>query len=82
MTSKDFIDLLVSQYDEKKATPKEKDCYEHILKVKQDLEILEQLKEILSMDYLVRVYGYEMAKRLQTYLKSNDIVKEWLENGK
>ena len=44
-------------------------------------EILDQLKEILSMDYLVRVYGYDMAKRLQTYLKSNDIVKRWL-NGK
>lgn len=48
---------------------------------KQD-QILDQLKEILSMDYLVRVYDFEMAKRLQTYLKSNDIVKEWLENGK
>lgn len=43
------------------------------------LEILEQLKEILSMNYLVRVYGYEMAKRLQTYLKSNDAVKRWLD---
>lgn len=48
----------------------------------KDLEILDQLKEILSMDYLVRVYGYEMAKRLQTYLKSNDAVKRWLENDK
>lgn len=43
------------------------------------LKVLDQLKEILSMDYLVRVYDYEMAKRLQTYLKSNDIVKEWLD---
>ena len=48
----------------------------------QDLEVLDQLKEILSMDYLVRVYGYDMAKRLQTYLKSNDIVKNWLERKK
>lgn len=47
--------------------------------VEKDLEVLEQLKEILSMDYLVRVYGYEMAKKLQTYLKSNDAVKRWLD---
>ena len=50
--------------------------------IEKDLQVLDQLKEILSMDYLVRVYGYDMAKRLQTYLKSNDIVKEWLENDK
>ena len=48
-------------------------------KMGRDLEVLDQLKEILSMDYLVRVYGYDMAKKLQTYLKSNDIVKEWLD---
>lgn len=47
--------------------------------IMKQLKVLDQLKEILSMDYLVRVYGYEMAKRLQTYLKSNDIVKNWLE---
>lgn len=47
--------------------------------VEKDLEVLDQLKEILSMDYLVRVYGYEMAKRLQTYLKSNEVVKRWLD---
>ena len=54
---------------------------EQVEELIKDLEILNQLKEILSMDYLVRVYGYDMAKRLQTYLKSNDVVKRWL-NGK
>lgn len=49
------------------------------IEIVKDLEVLDQLKEILSMDYLVRVYGYEMAKRLQTYLKSNEVVKNWLE---
>lgn len=52
------------------------DAYKKVLK---DLEVLDQLKEILSMDFLVRVYGYDMAKKLQTYLKSNDAVKRWLD---
>ena len=52
---------------------------DQVEELKKDLEVLDQLKEILSMDYLVRVYGYDMAKRLQTYLKSNDIVKRWLD---
>ncbi len=50
-----------------------------LLKAQEQDKILQQLKTILSMDYLVRVYGYEMAKRLQTYLKSNDAVKRWLD---
>lgn len=82
MTSKEALNNLIEElkwccndgktlreYDKKMIEP-----------IQRDLEILEQLKEILSMDYLVRVYGYDMAKRLQTYLKSNDIVKGWLEN--
>ncbi len=50
-----------------------------LLKAQEQDKILQQLKTMLSMDYLVRVYGYEMAKRLQTYLKSNDAVKRWLD---
>lgn len=78
MTSKELNEIL-------NKTRRTKDIslsVEQIEELVKDLEVLEQLKEILSMDYLVRVYGYEMAKRLQTYLKSNDIVKEWLENDK
>ncbi len=52
---------------------------EPIKDIMKDLEVLDQLEELLSMNYLVRVYGYEMAKRLQTYLKSNDAVKRWLD---
>lgn len=55
---------------------------EQVEDIVNKLEVLEQLKEILSMNYLVRVCGYEMTKRLGTYLKSNDIVKGWLENDK
>lgn len=82
MTSKEKLALIketwydVDLTDEKYINFDEEQTFNDLEK---DLEVLDQLKEILSMDYLVRVYGYEMAKRLQTYLKSNEVVKNWLE---
>ena len=51
-------------------------------KLKQDLEVLEQLKEILSGDFLFRAFDFKTAKRFRDYLKSNDLVKQWLESDK
>ena len=48
-------------------------------KVLKDLEVLEQLQNILSGDFLFRAFDYETAKRFRDYLKSNDLVKQWLE---
>lgn len=80
MTSKEKCYKLYSDFDE--TEDRGYNVYDYFKEIIKDLELLEQLKEILSMDYLVRVYGYDMAKRLQTYLKSNDAIKRWLDNGK
>lgn len=50
--------------------------------IEKDLEVLDQLSNILSADYLFRVFNYETAKEIRDYLKSNELVKEWLEDGK
>lgn len=76
------LEALENWYNTQSPKTKAYEYEHHYRLIKKDLEVLEQLKEILSMDYLVRVYGYEMAKKLQTYLKSNDAVKEWLDNDK
>jgi len=53
--------------------------YKQVLK---DLEVLEQLQNILSGEFLFRAFDYETAKRFRDYLKSNDLVNQWLESDK
>lgn len=91
MTSKDFIDLLISQYNEKKATQKEKECYENLLKVKQDLEVLEIFKTIAKRKGAISTALYIEDNRPKTNIiikldtandkeiLCNEKIKQWLE---
>ena len=49
MTSKDFIDFLISGATKKKLTQDEKECLLGLKQVKQDLESFEVLKSILEV---------------------------------
>lgn len=60
----------------------EREHREYLEKLDNDLEVLEQLHNILSGDFLFRAFDYETAKRFRDYLKSNDLVKQWLEGEK
>ena len=52
---------------------------EYLRDYKTVYEVLGQFKELLSRDFLFRVFPYDVAKAFREYLESNDVIKEWLE---
>ena len=48
----------------------------------EELEVLEILKNILDANTLFRVFPYKIAKSFSDFIKTEEKVKEWLENEK
>jgi len=50
--------------------------------IKSDLELLGILKNTLDNNTLYRVFSYKTAREFEKFLKSENKIREWLENGK
>ena len=68
MTSKDFIDFLISGATKKKLTQDEKECLLGLKQVKQDLESFEVLKSILEV---TEQYKYTTQNTYQIKIKQD-----------
>ena len=49
--------------------------------IKKELKASNCLKHTLDNNTLYRAFTYEEAKSFENFLKSSDIVREWLEEG-
>jgi hypothetical protein len=50
-----------------------------LLKAQEQEKAIAQFKEIVSLDYLCRVFGYSLGKQIKEYFMSNELLKQVLE---
>lgn len=48
-------------------------------KAQEQEKEIEQFKEIVSLDYLCRVFGYPLGKQIKEYFMSNSLLKQVIE---
>ena len=81
MTSKEALEIIVRKHcvsnTDKEDEELEK-CYKCVM---SDLKVLEILKNRLDANTLFRVFPYKTAKGFSDFIKAEEKVKEWLENG-
>ena len=50
-----------------------------LLKAQEQEKAIAQFKEIVSLDYLCRVFGYPLGKQIKEYFMSNELLKQTIE---
>jgi hypothetical protein len=50
-----------------------------LLKAQEQEKAIAQFKEIVSLDYLCRVFGYPLGKQIKEYFMSNELLKQVIE---